>query len=130
MTADEVLLSPPRKEKESTGEGSTPEIPRPITYEELQTRRNSSPINHVEGMAVIGNTRGMADLSDVPLRSSCRCLRLNLKEEADRTTYAELVNSAAAPNSPLEINWEERVIDGDALIIYLTYTEYVRVAEG
>ncbi len=56
-------------------------------------------------------------------------MRWDLNKPEDRAAYGDLIARSLAPNPTLEITWEDRCKDEKDLIVYLTYIEYVRVAE-
>ena len=59
------------------------------------------------------------------------CLKLDMRNEADRETYADLVASAVAHPDDVVIIWEERVkVDDGGLIIYLCCVKSMKIATG
>ena len=132
MTPDEILLGPPRPEPEESGEPAdlkTPVAPKIIEAAVLDRLLKAEPVVNSGSMRIIGDISRIADVSDVPLRVCCRCVRWDLTNESERTAYAELLNRATEENSSIAISWEERVVHEAAIIVYLTYLEYVRIVE-
>ena len=131
MRADEVALPFTHKDTNETvttnDDSSIARPPESITVEELDKLLAEKPVTRVNGVRFIGTVP--TDPGDVPLYFCCRCERFDLSSEADRNKYANLVAEANNTASLLDIGWEERVKEVDKLIIYMTYMEYVKIAE-
>lgn len=134
MGPEQILLAPERIKEENAPsaeprKSTQPAAPKPISEDALAELLKTQPITYFGTTKIIGNWSNIADPADVPLRVCCRCVRWDLTNEADRKAYAELVNLASEQGSSISIGWEERVIDGAAIIVYLTYLEYIRIVE-
>ena len=133
MGPDQIVLAPAREKDDNDDTTSLkttpPAPPKPISEDVLDKLLKTQPITYAGTTKIIGKWDNIADPADVPLRVCCRCVRWDLTSEADRKAYAELVNLASEQGSSINIGWEERVIDGAAIIVYLTYLEYIRIVE-
>ena len=131
MTPEDIELPGAPKKKAAPAQEAPAKIvrpPEPITESELYALREL-PTTRVDGMEVLGEYNKFPDLRDIPVRFCCHCKRWDLSKEADRAEYGDLSARALSNGSPVEIAWEERCKEDSGLIIYLTFFEYVRVAE-
>lgn len=131
MTAEEVKLPFAPKQPEKPQEQEPPKVqrpPEPITEAELAALRKKKTTT-INGMEVLGDYEKFPDLLDIPLRFCCHCVRWDLSKDADRAAYGDLIAKSMSTNSPVEVSWEERSKEASGLIVYLTYFEYIRVAE-
>jgi len=133
MRAEEVCLpfSPenqPGESSQSSNDGALPQHPpKAITAEELDRLLSTEKVTEINGVRFIGNLP--VDPADVPQRFCCRCRRFDLTSEKDRNEYGDLVARTSNPNTTIEVLWEQRLQEQDKLVVYMTYTEFVRVAD-
>lgn len=101
-----------------------------IAESDLQSRIDkSAKVSLADGMTVIGDISSYADISDVPLRVACHCVKFDLSINDDRQRYADLFGKAGDACGHLDIVWEKQIVSEDKLIIYVTYTETLRVSD-
>ena len=133
-----ILLGDPDMERQETPPAAAAaelgkiQAQRPlfISEQELAARiKAGAKTALADGITVIGNTSGFADINDVPLRMVCRCVRFDLAAAQDRDAYAELFGKAGDACGHIDIIWEKQVVSEDRLIIYVTYTETLRVSD-
>lgn len=128
---EEELQTTPPKPQEAT-DFKKVAAPRPtfISERELEQRiADGAPQSLADGVPVVGDVSKYTDANDIPLRVVSHCVKLDLSEETDRRQYAELYGKAGDPCSHLDVVWEKQVIHEDKLIIYVTYTETLRVSD-
>ena len=89
-----------------------------------------APKSLADGVTVVGDTSKVVDTSDIPLRFTCHCLKFDLSSDEDRVKYAELFGKSGDTCSNINITWEKQVVFEDRLIVYVTYTEALRVVDG
>jgi hypothetical protein len=131
MTAEDIEIPgapKPAKPQTSDAPASVPRAPEPISEHALEELRKK-PTTKINGMEVLGDYQQFPDLTDIPIRFCCHCKRWELTKEAERIEYGDLIARSQAPNPHIEITWEERCKEADGLVIYLTFFEFVRVAE-
>lgn len=133
MGPEEIILAErPEEDKPSTGTGAvtkTAPVLSPISVEEFDKVESSMPYTMFEGRRVFGCTTGITDYSDIPLYYYCKCVQLDLTKAADRAAYGELLGKSLVMDSPVTLLWEERVVAGEKLILYLTFSEQIRIVE-
>lgn len=126
MTPGDIALAPERKEAQTIKPPSLP-VAQPISVEEFERATKDKPFTKFEGRRVFGDVAGIADFFDVPLYYYCKCECLDLSKPEDRIRYSDLVCTLAAPDTPLTLIWQERVVNGGSMIMYITYSEQVRI---
>lgn len=131
MTAEDIEIPGAPKKPEQTAPDSPKSIPRPPEpiSEQVLAELRKKPTTKVNGMEVLGDYQQFPDLLDIPIRFCCYCKRWELAKDEDRAAYGDLVARSQAPSPYVEITWEERCKEASGLVIYLTYFEFVRVAE-
>lgn len=130
MGPEGIILSEQSTESEAkTAKTQALPVITPISVELFEKVARKGPCTTFEGCRVFGNTTGITDFSDIPLYYYCKCVQLDLAEESARVEYSELLGKSLAINSPITLLWEERVISGEKMILYLTFSEQVRIVE-
>ena len=131
MGPEEIILAETSNEaKESTVSAATAvkvQTPISISVEDFETIEQTRPCTQFEGRRVFGNTAGITDFSDIPIYYYCKCVAWDLTKAEDRIAYGDLISKTMSPASPYVLLWQERVIDGEKLILYLTYSEQIRI---
>ena len=130
-TAEDIELPFAPKKPEPPQESAPPKDvrpPEPISEVELEALRakKSTTIN---GMQVLGDYEKFPDFTDIPIRYCCHCVRWDLTKAEDRAAYGDLIAKSLSTSSTVEVSWEERSKEDSGLVVYLTYFEYIRVAE-
>ena len=75
------------------------------------------------------SSNAYTDPSDIPTSAVGHCERYCLSKEEDRTAYADVITQLSNSLN-IELIFEERVTsDNGELIIYLSYIEYIKVAQ-
>lgn len=126
MNPGDIQLAPERKPPEKAPVERIP-VAQPISFEEFKKIEATSEVSKFEGRRVFGPSAGITDFNDIPLYYYTACVRFDLKEEEDRQRYADLVSETMSPNSPINVIWDDRVIDGGSMIMYITYSEQIRI---
>ena len=90
---------------------------------------NKTKQGDCQGIPVIAShASNYVDANDIDTRVVGHCEMFNLSDEKDRETYADLVSKLMwSPN--MSIHFEERVLSDNALIVYITYLEYIKIAD-
>lgn len=131
MTPDEIAIPFAGERAEAAPQEvpkSVPRAPEPISEQALEDFRRGQ-VGKVNGMEVLGDYKKYPDLLDIPIRFCCHCKRWDLSKDKDRAEYGDLIARSQAPSPTIEVTWEERCKEPSGLIVYLTYFEFVRVAE-
>ena len=68
--------------------------------------------------------RGLADRQNIGVTGFCECY--DLSKEGDRSKYAELSANLAVGTEYVKI-WEERVVTGESIKIFINYVRYINV---
>ena len=129
---DNVEDKPQPEKPQEAGSFSNikPVRPTAISEQELNKRiSEGAQQQYADGMLVVGNISAYADSSDIPLRFVSRCAKFDLSAEEDRIKYAELFGKSGDACGHIDIIWEKQVVFDDKLIIYVTYTETLRVSD-
>ena len=134
MTPNDIALpfSVPKKEDEAP-QAQRPPVPQrqlsAIGADELDKLCEVKKVVTVNGLKIVGSSTDYPDVSDIPLKVCCRCNRWVLSKDSDRVAYGDLIARSITPGGGIEVTWEERVVEDCGLVVYLTYLEYVRVAD-
>jgi len=133
MGPEEIILAetPAETPGTPTGNASKSVVVAPIliSAEVFDRIEKSESCSTFENRRVFGNTAGIADFGDIPIYYYCRCVQWDLTKPESRAAYGELLGKTLELNSPISLLWQERVVDGEKLILYLTYSEQVRIVE-
>lgn len=105
--------------------GTVRSISRAEAYIHLEHKPQQTT---VEGIPLFASTpHDYVDPKDVETRVIGHCKKFNLSEDADREAYADLIaDLVSKPN--IDLHFEEKTVTpaGD-LIIYVSYTEYLKL---
>ena len=134
MNPEQIRLpfAPADKSKDEPQAQRPPTPPRPLTAiggTELDALCKKESVTTINGLKIIGAASEHPDVADIPLKVCCRCCRWELSKTPDRVAYGDLIARSLAPDGGIEVTWEERVVENCGLVVYLTYLEYVRVAD-
>lgn len=90
---------------------------------------NKTVQGECKGIPVIAKTADdYVDANDIETTVIGHCEQFNLTVEEDRTAYADLL-AKLAWSTNMEKHLEERTFVDNALIIYVAYLEYVKIAK-
>lgn len=90
---------------------------------------NKSVQGEYAGIPIIAeNADAYVDASDIDTKVIGHCEVFNLSKDEDRTAYADLL-AKLAWSTNMEQHLEERTFVDNALIVYVAYLEYIKIAE-
>ncbi len=75
----------------------------------------------------VGDKNGPGVRQDVAVVGECK--RFDLSDESDRAAYAELAARMFSGADCIKL-WEERVHNGDSIIIFVSYINYTNVFQS
>jgi hypothetical protein len=101
-----------------------------LPYQEAQLKLENKSIQEKrDGIPVFARTPdSFIDSSEVPLTVVGHCDRYDLSEDADRVTYADLCAQLASAAN-FEKLFEQHIVEGNKLLVYITYLEYIKIVE-
>lgn len=101
-----------------------------LPYQEAQIKlENKSIQEHEEGIPVFARTPdSFIDSRQIPLSVIGHCEQYDLSDSEARADYADLCARLASAEN-LEKLFEQHIIEGSKLLVYITYLEYIKIVE-